>query len=401
MFEIKKKSKELETLDEAISRLEEDETLNHDVRAYLEDRGNAFPILQAAMNLPQSADSHAEGHVVLHHVHASLRFLFALLDGKVKLSGIVEFAHMRGFEAELQEIGMVINEHVATLRSVLLGAQLGKNEALRFVARPGSVGEVKGFPVSLHRAWVDDDIAGHLEAYRDIFSAWTREHSTDTAVDLSVSFFMATQISIIYPGFGKYIVDKEIAATFLLIGKEERLSQHEARYAEEVILLLDEVETLFSARSDAGAYERLSHLVLAHGIDVEPFMRILQAASLLLFVVGQKHFSPHGTWHNSSLIENFLHAENAGAPLARIRAEDRRKLEEKRAWNRVFHEEGLDGHGLMVLLGVQPGKELGMLLKNVQAMARGKAAELPKLDKGVRKEILVRIESSRAKMSSL
>ena len=379
MFESKQQV-ESESLDEVLYKLETDEELLSRVDEYIESRKREFPVLKSALSLPQSADVHAEGLEVEDHVRAVLRVLFAVESGSLKLSNIHEVRQMRGFEEEWTDVEFSMRENFATIRTALLGSQLGKLSTIEFSS--------------------DTDLTT-LDAYRESFDKWKSDHPTDTRIDLGVEFFLAMRTSVGYPYASKHLFDTEISATLDELMTKEMLSDHSDLYSRELVLLAPEAISIFKSRDDASSYERIKHLVLSHGIDEEPFMRILQAFLFVTEVAGTKHLSPHGTWHNFTLLENFLHAENAASPDRRELARARREDELEKKWQEAFHEEKLDGKGLMELLGMKPGRELGSLLKEVQSVARGQDGELPKLDSEKQKEIHSRIRAVRDRMGEV
>jgi len=379
MFDSKQQV-ESESLDEVLYKLETDEDLLSQVDEYVESRKREFPILESALSLPQSADVHAEGPEVEDHVRATLRVLFAVESGSLKLSNIHEVRRMRGFEEEWQDLEFAMRENFATLRFAILGAQLGKLSTIEFSS--------------------ETDLT-NLDAYRESFNKWEKDHPTDTRVDLGVGFFLATRTSVGYPYASKHLFDLEVSATLDKLMESEKLSDHSDLYARELVFLAPEAISIFKSRDDASSYERIKHLVLSHGVDEEPFIRILQALLFVTEVAGTKHLSPHGTWHDFTLLENFLHAENSSAPDRRELARARREEELEKTWQKAFHEEKLDGKALMELLGMKSGPELGVLLKEVQRVARGEDGELPKLDEKSTRELYSRIEAVRDRIGDV
>ncbi len=71
-------------------------------------------------------------------------------------------------------------------------------------------------------------------------------------------------------------------------------------------------------------------------------------------------------------------------------------MERKRSLHKVLSDAGLDGHGIMVLTGIKPGRELGDLLKKIQPAVVGE--EVAGIDGMWKDEILKRIRLAREKL---
>ena len=150
--------------------------------------------------------------------------------------------------------------------------------------------------------------------------------------------------------------------------------------------LLPEALKIFEGRLDASAYERLVHLVVGLHLDPEKLIPLLSARVF-----------EHGEAHNHNVIEHLLRAQNTADPHRRARLMEMQKRERALAWQRVFHDTGLDGAGLMKLLSLKPGPEFGKRLREVQAWVRGEG-EAPELDRNVMAELLSRKARARARI---
>lgn len=208
------------------------------------------------------------------------------------------------------------------------------------------------------------DLRGYEIEVEEIEQA-TREH--------------AATISVIRSAlpFGKAIWGRE-REVFLQLARQARLSEEALAHAEEAIGLYEDAVSLFTRRSDPAAFERIEHVVVSHGLDPYPFLRVLEA------VIPRE------------VLPNMLRAENASAPHRRAGAILRRRQEWAQRWQQVFHSVGLDGDALQKLLDMKPSRALGKLLKDVQAYAKKEKEELPEIPPEKKREMIQRIEKARA-----
>lgn len=172
---------------------------------------------------------------------------------------------------------------------------------------------------------------------------------------------------------------------------EEALqAQIDEHMEEDLKRLLPEVLQLFGKRKDAAAYERLVHLLANLDFDTRQLVPLLSA-----------RVYEHGEQEGHTIIEHLLQAQNAAEPHRRLQLMQSKEEAQEQAWQKVFREVGLDGVGLMKLLSMKPGPEFGHLLREIQRVARGEAAQLPKLDEKKGKVLRSRIEAARAKLGQL
>ncbi len=188
----------------------------------------------------------------------------------------------------------------------------------------------------------------------------------------------AATISVIRSAlpFGKAIWGREREA-FLQLAKRARLSEEALAHTQEAVGLYEDAIRLFTDRSDPAAFERIEHVVVSHGLDPYPFLRILEA------VIPRE------------VLPNMLRAENASAPHRRAGAILRRRQELTQRWQRAFHTVGLDGDALQKVFGMKPSRAFGKLLKDIQAYTKKEMEDLPDVPPEKKGEIIQRIEKAR------
>lgn len=387
MFNRSPQKKEPRPLNDVLADLLTDADFLLSVEAFLSPLKTTFPFLASALALPQSADLHAEGPRVEHHVRQALLVLFAITTDKLALTDFLEVVQMRGFETEWLEIERAMKESSATLRTAILLSQLGKPETAQFIALADAPPVSKTF---LTRS-----------AYEEAFNRWEAQQAVDGSIDLSRGFFLAYRVSVQTPNAYEHLFAKDTVATFEAVALQERLTEEAKWQTREMVLHLGSALSIFSHREDAGAYERFLKLLQARKIDEEPFVRLLQALMFCLFVAGTMQSSAHGVWHDMSVVESFLRAEHSAVPARRALAEKRFEEEKKRIRQKIFQELKLDGAGLLELFQMKPGPEFGRLLHVVQKVARGEEGELPKLDSAVHQELIQRLQEAHTRFLSL
>ena len=303
---------ETEHLQTIANRIEHDEAFTKKAEEVLL-RWQNEPLMAGTYETPQSSHFHAEGKVVRDHLRYILTALFAIVEGKVHLAEIEEFARLKGLNREVQEMEETIKEHGATLEVFALIHDVGKQ-----------------FCVS-----IDDNNEIH------------------------------------YHGHEKSVWRKDIQDLLQKMAAVYRLSEHEA---ERVALLTSHHLFLmhhFNHGHDAKKIEVLNALATKAGEDADDFFDLLQACALLDQVFGSRmQVNEKRTVDYKHLVNSFI-AEAEYAPWKREKREQELLEEKRRKINKLFKEVGLDGSSMMRLLHLPGSRDFGILLKSMQAAARG------------------------------
>jgi hypothetical protein len=300
------------------------------------------PLMDGQYETPQSADHHAEGLTLRHHLRRMLAFLYALTDGQLHLNEIEEFARLKGYEGEIQEMEETITENAATFEVFALIHDVGKQ----------------------FRVDVDDRGSIHY------FSHEKDVYRPDTQV-LLAKMKMAYRLT-----------DRDVELLIPLI------SQH--------------MEPLrrFRHAHDPKHIALLSAYATDQGQDTDDFLDALQAAVLLDQVFGSWQIKHEKHVIDPQHLINFLIAEHEYAPWKREQREKQLMLLRQQQQNRIFREVGLDGGGLMQLTGMRPSRELGALLKQVQGSVKD-GGGLGQVGASFKKELERRVELARSRLAGV
>ncbi len=158
-----------------------------------------------------------------------------------------------------------------------------------------------------------------------------------------------------YHGHEKEIYRPEVLALLGRLAKEFRL---EDRDVDMLVPLVSYhlASQRFQKAADPKQVNVLTKFATDQGVDADDFINLLQSAILLDQILGSRPGDP------TPLI-NFLLAEREYAPWKLKEKEAARALERKRLIHKILVDVGLDGHGIMQLTGLTPGRELGDLVK--------------------------------------
>ena len=318
--------------------------IEHDV--VLRDRADVVlrglekePLMDGLYETPMSNRFHAEGPTVRSHLRLMLMSLFAILDGKIHLLEIEEFARLKGMEDEIQEMEQMLTENPATFEVFCLIHDVGKQ----------------------FKVFVDD------------------------------------QDHIHYHGHAKEIYRPEIRDLLYRLAAQYKLEDRDVEMI--VPLVAFHLEPLHRFRTSAHKkdVELIAKLGAKQGQDSDDFMNMLQAAILLDQVFGSREVVGEKITTDANHLVNFLIAEREYAPWKLAQKEAARALERKRSLHKVLVEAKLDGHGMMQLTGMKPGRELGDLLKKIQAAVL-EEGELPKEASAWKDELARRLLLARARL---
>ena len=122
-------------------------------------------------------------------------------------------------------------------------------------------------------------------------------------------------------------------------------------------------------------------------LDPDDFIDLLFGGALLDQTLGSVPAMPEH-------LVNALLSELAYAPWKKEQKDRERALQRKRDEQKVFHEVGLDGEGVMKLTGMRPSRDLGNLLKALQAAAKGDA----QVDKSWSHELQQRVQEAQKRL---
>ena len=150
-------------LKEALQKLERDAMLSERAEILLKEWEHEA-LLASLYATPQTPPHHAEGPTVRAHLHRMLVGLFAIVEGKLSVLEIEEFARMKGYEDELHEMEETIKEHAATFEVFTLLHDIGK----QFCASLDEFGRVHylGHEKEIHRPEVRELLLRMATRYR-------------------------------------------------------------------------------------------------------------------------------------------------------------------------------------------------------------------------------------------
>ena len=402
MWRSKKKKPNLHArdLDQVLGDFEQDRFLLEWTDHILREARGKYPILADAFDTPQSADKHAEGPVLEDHLRKMLMALYALVEGRFSLSDIEEFARMRGYEGEFEELEETIKERAAFFKAFCIVHDIGKAATISFSAPLGSRGAEEGFGNGFAAAWDDfqgDDRFVARKEYEDLYAGFAAERSGLTPREIQADFFKTYQISISNHRHARVIFAPHLLEVIRSVGEDYRLPENDIDLLVELVAAHMDPLHKFWAKSDAKQYDHLVEYANRIGRDADDFLDLLQAGVFLDVVCGTVQLSAQGYWHYSDVLVNFMKSEHDWMPERRAEAERRqatRLVEQKRA---VYREVGLDGDSLMDLLGMTPGPDFGKLLREVQG-AVDRPEMMPDLSSESRQEVSKRIVEARKKI---
>lgn len=278
---------------------------------------------------PQTPPHHAEGPTLRSHLHRILVGLFTIVEGKLSVLEIEEFARVKGFADEFHEMEETIKEHAATFEVFALLHDVGKQFCLT------------------------RDDAGRVH----------------------------------YIGHEKEIHRVDVRALLGRMADHYRLSDTDVDYLVPLISLHLEPMRRLQKGHDPKHLRVLDSMATKAGLDANDFIDLLQAAVFLDQVIGSVPVQA------DSLVRFFL-AEAEYAPWKRAQKDAKKVEQKKQEARRVFHTVGLDGEGVMKLTGMRPSRDLGDLLKAVQAAASGEV----EVDKKWPDELQQRVQLARDKL---
>lgn len=379
-------------LDDLMQRLEARTSLVAHADAVINAAIAQEPLFAQAITTPQDIRFHAEGPVLHDHLRLALTSLFAFLEGELHLSDIEEFARLKGYDVELEELQESILEHAAFLQVYLLCHDLAKYITVTFDAPVGSLGAQEGFGLQ----WSDhfDESAARRAEYRakyaELFSEFSKLYPDLSERDVQVQFYQRYKINVHYHRHGRAVhvpvyadlIDRFCQA-FSLPGQDHDMMVDLISHHMEVI-------NAFTKGANPKSIHRFAKIARKRGYDADQYIRLLQLCLLFDGVFGSKRFGAHGYWHDSTPFISSLQAAHNLAPWRRQERLQEREDKKKKERLQVFREVGLDGMALMDLLKMDPGPEFGLQLRRIHAAILGRG-DLPSFSSGIQKELDQRI----------
>ncbi len=361
-----------------------------------------YPVLADTLDSPQSPDKHAEGPRVNDHIRLMLASLYAIVDGRLKLLEIEEFARMKGYEGEIEEIENTIKERAAWYEVFALMHDLAKGPTVRFIPAPESLGQELGFG-TLKAGW--DEIGGEerlvwQKTYDDLYAGFAATRVGEKRQMIQVEFFKKYGISVSNWGHAKAIYKPHLEELIRACAKEYRLSDFDTDLLVDIIAMHLEPLVRFRKGAEPKDYDYLLAHANRQGYDADDYLDLLQGCVLLDMVLGRQAVGPYGYWHDPVTLENMLRAEHDWAPWKKEAGVKQKEQEADKIKKQVMKEFGLDGSSIMSLTGMTPGPELGKLLKDIKR-AIDELGYLPKIDRKHETEIMRRIGEARIKLTNL
>lgn len=377
--------KPTEFLNDAISRVEFDGALMARAGATLAAEAKLEPLIADARRTPQTPPHHGEGPFLEDHLKLMLATLYAVLDEKLHLTDIEEFARLKGYEGEVEEIEETLKENAALFEAFALCHDAAKWSLVYFDAPEGSRGRAEGFS---EETWAHRHDVGSAERarfraqYLDLYDAFVAAHPDLSRVDAQVQFHRAYGIRAHYAGHGRAVHAPAYRALLDRVAERRSLAPRDADLLETLVAHhLDPLDDF--ATPNPASVLRYHALAGKHGYDADDFVDLLQGCLFLDTVCGS---APH----DATVLANFLRAEHDFAPWRRAEKERVREERRKRERNAVFRAVGLDGVALMHLLKMEPGPKFGETMRRIHEAVNA-GAPLPRLGKGIDQELQNRV----------
>jgi hypothetical protein len=383
---------ETEFFDRLIARIESDAHLRAHADAAIDAAVAQEPLFSDALTTPQDVRYHAEGPMLRDHVRLILTGLFAIAEGEFRLLDVEEFRRLKGYEAEFEELELVIKENIGFLQVFAMCHDVAKYLTVTFSAPAGSLGAKEGFATN----WSDHFDEAALQRaqararYWQLFHEFAADHPHMPERDLQAQFYSVYQIQVHYHRHGRSIhvpVYEELVDRFCqaysLPGLDHDMMLDLISHHMEVI-------TDFESGMNPAKIQRYITLARKRGYDPDDYIDLMQACLFIDAVMGSKRLGPRGYHNEPAALIHCLQSEHNLAPWRREERAQAREERKKRERNIVFKEVGLDGIALMDLLEMDPGPEFGIQLRRIHAAIQG-VGELPTFGKKIDRELSDRI----------
>jgi hypothetical protein len=384
-------------LDQVMADFEQDRFLNEWADQQIEQVRTKYPLLADAYDSPQSADKHAEGPFVQDHIMMMLSGFYALVEGRYGLLEIEEFARLKGYELEIEEMEQMIKERAAFFKAFILVHDIGKAATVSFSAPEGSLGAELGFGKDMAAAWdtaTGDDRFVARKEYEDLYAGFADEHQDQKPRAIQAGFYKKYQISVSNHRHARVVFDSGLLEVIHSVADENRLTEDDRDLLVELVAAHMDPLHAFWRKPSVQAYQTLIDYSNKIGRDADDFLDLLQAATFLDVVAGTVQLTARGYWHFTDVLVNFLKSEHDWMPMRREQALIKKEQRQAKQKQLVYKQVGLDGDSLMELLKMTPGPEFGKLLQQIQSAVE-QTEMIPDLDESTRKEVSKRIIEAR------
>lgn len=388
MFNVKAPTRTRETdfFDRLMSGIEEDRALYLRAEALMSGASKAEPLIEESLLTPQDVRYHAEGPFMRDHLRLMLMSLYAIEEGKLPLLSIEEYARLKGYAHEIEELEHTLREHVSWFEAYVLAHDVAKWQAVTFVSPEGSRGAELGFNLKLTYQ-PDVDIAARAvmrDLYLNLYRDFEAQHPNERAREVQALFYMAYEIDVKYPHHDRMIHAPVYTDLLARVARAHALTPIHTSMLEDVVARHMQFKRFLHPSPSFAA--SLLHLARNRGYDGEDFLDFALGAMFLDFVCGSMRLSAHGYWHEVGLLVNALKSEHDLDPSRRAEKLHAREEAEHRRRLRAFQDVGLDGLSLTELFGMEPGPTFGKALRRVQAAVIGQG-EMPTFGKKIDDEI--------------
>ena len=388
MFPIHTTTKRTETrfFDEILSEVETDRALWNRAEAFLSGAEKAEPLLKETLLTPQDVRYHAEGPFVRDHLRLMLMSLYAVVEGKLRLSQVEELARLKEYGHEIEKLEGMLTEHVSWFEAFVLAHDCAKWNSIVFYSPEGSRGAALGFNLKLTYEPDVNIVARHdmRARYLDLYRDFASQHAQERAREVQALFYLTYEIDVKYPHHDRLVHAPVYAELCERIARAHQLTPIHATMLADIIGRHLSFKRF--AQPAPSLVSSLLHLARDRGYDGDDFLDFAFGALFLDFVCGSLRLSAHGYWHEISLLVHAFKSEHEVDPSRRAEKLHAREEAEHRRRLRVFGEVGLDGMSLMELLGMEAGKEFGKALRRVQAAVIGQGV-MPAFGRSVDEEI--------------
>ena len=383
-----------EFLADAVDRVLRDRGARDRSDRLLRDEAASEPLIADSFLAPQSPRHHAEGPFLRDHLSLMSRVLSAVVGETLHLVDVEEFAALKGFEGEIEELEETLKENVALYETFLLCHDASKWSTVCFDAPEGSGGHAAGF---VSDAWAHRDDLGISERakyrsrYATMFETFSLQRPELSPGEAQRQFYATYGIEVHYAGHDRAIHSPVYRALLDRVAARRRLPPRDVDLLE--TLIAHHVDPIADFGSvNPAAILRYHALAAKHGYDADDFTDLLQGCLFLDTVCGSRYRVDGALRNDPAILVNFLRSEHDFAPWRRAEKERVREDKKKRARNVLFREAGLDGLGLMDLLRMEPGPKFGRVLATIQtAIVDG--TPVPKFTKAVDTEIEKRMDA--------
>jgi hypothetical protein len=313
--------------------------------------------------IPQSPPYHAEGVMVIDHVHRLLQAIEAIVAG-ARLLQIEELARERDLHDAIIEIEEIIRENAATLSAFAVLHDLAKAQTLSFSAPEGSQGAAEGFATERLSS---DQLAIQ-------YGKLVRRHElqlTDTQPwNVAIDFYKSYQIQVHYDGHAKAGVSEEYEEARTAVEDLYRLTARDRGLLRYLIRYHIDVLELFTGGVNPAKYEALMARASKQGFDADDVLDLQAAVLLLDACLGSLRYDDGQLVISFAPFLAMLRSEPEAAPARTARREERKRKAEKKTFRRLLTDHELDAETVIETLQLPIGKERGDVIQAIHAAVK-------------------------------